>query len=145
MPAEVLETSELVAEAFRLQAMVVAAMEAMARESGLTNARWQALCALVEGPATVAAAARSLGLARQSVQRTMDGLAEAGFVEYRDNPDHVRARLAHLTEQGRAVVEKLRADQAGWLAAISQDLPPANLRIAKGVMRGLIGRVVGLG
>jgi DNA-binding MarR family transcriptional regulator len=142
--AEVLETSELFAEVFRLQAAVVAAMEEMARESGLTGARWQVLCALADGPVTVASAARSLGLARQSVQRTADGLVDSGFVEYRDNPDHVRARLAYLTGQGRVAVEKLRADQAEWLETIARDLPPANLRIAKGVVRGLIGRVVGL-
>ncbi len=63
---------------------------------------------------TVAQIARTLGLARQSVQRVADALEGTGLVSYEDNPRHRRARLAGLTPEGRAVLERIQAAQRPW-------------------------------
>jgi DNA-binding MarR family transcriptional regulator len=66
------------------------------------------------GPMTVAQIARTLGLARQSVQRVADALESAGLLRYEDNPRHRRARLTALTRDGRTVLERIQAAQRPW-------------------------------
>src|SRR6476646_6993728 len=85
--------SGLVVRLFRLNGLVAAEGEALARPAGQTTARWQVLASVEDAPATVAQVARTLGLARQSVQRVADVLAAGGLVRYEDNPHHARARL----------------------------------------------------
>ena len=78
--------SGLVVRLFRLNGLVAAEGDALARPAGQTAARWQVL-AMVEGaPATVAQIARTLGLARQSVQRVADLLEFGGIGPIRGEP-----------------------------------------------------------
>lgn len=141
MPEAGQETSLLFDEISRLHSALTAALGDMAKDYGLSGGRWKVLTALEDGSATVASIARMIGLTRQSVQRSMDNLATSGFVEYRDNPDHKRAKLARLTDKGTSALAELSAKQAAWFTEISSDLPPANIRIATGIIRGLVGRV----
>jgi DNA-binding MarR family transcriptional regulator len=62
-------------------------------------------------PPTVPQIGRSLGHPRQVIQRAADALIVRGLVDWRDNPDHKRARLLVATAEG----ERLRhlADVAG--------------------------------
>ena len=103
--------SALVARVFRLNGLLAAAGDTLSRPAGQTSARWQVLAMLENGPATVAEAARTLGLARQSIQRTADLLEADGLVAYLDNPRHRRARLASLTEKGKAALATIQAAQ----------------------------------
>lgn len=135
------DAAVLVAETFRLQAALMKAAETLARDCGLTAARWQVLDALRDRPATVAALARTLGLTRQSVRRTARRLEQDGHLSFAANPDHRRAELAELTDQGRAALTQLDQRQADWLARASRDLPAANIRIATGLLRGLRSRL----
>ena len=80
--------SGVVIRLIRLQGFLAEAGDELARPAGQTSARWQVLAAIEAGPATVADIARTLTLARQSVQRVADALAEGGIVEYLDNPRH---------------------------------------------------------
>ena len=88
----------------RLSALFSAKGEALARPSGQTLARWVALNAAAEAPATVAEISRRFGFARQSVQRVADLLVEDGLAVYEDNPRHRRAKLLVPTRRGREVV-----------------------------------------
>ena len=54
-------------------------------------------------PPTVPQIGRSLGHARQVVQRATKALIENGLVEPRSNPDHKRAPLLVATPEGRAI------------------------------------------
>ena len=83
-----------------LNGLLAAAGDALARPAGQTSARWQVLAMVEDGDHTVAETARTLGLARQSVQRVADLLEADGLVRYVDNPRHRRARLIRLTERG---------------------------------------------
>ena len=91
-------------------------------------------------PATVARIARTLGLARQSVQRVADALEAGGLVAYADNPHHRRARLVGLTSAGRISLDAIQADQRPWAdrlgATIGESGSPTNERPAGPRPRG---------
>ena len=106
--------SGLVVRLFRLNGILAAEGDALARPTGQSSARWQVLAMVEGGPMTVAQIARTLGLARQSVQRVADALASAGLLSYEDNPRHRRARLAGLTNEGQSVLERIQAAQRPW-------------------------------
>lgn len=94
----------LVLETFRLNGALVAIGDGLTAPIGLSTARWQVLGAIAaeQDEPTVSRLARSMGLARQSVQRVVDDLARAGLVDFDDNPHHKRARLVRFTSEGRA-------------------------------------------
>ena len=100
--------SGLVVRLFRLNGILAAEGDALARPTGQSSARWQVLAMVEGGPMTVAQIARTLGLARQSVQRVADALVSTGLLSYEDNPRHRRARLAGLTKDGRAVLARIQ-------------------------------------
>ena len=95
---------------------------------GQTSARWRVLAAIEDDPATVAAIARALGQARQSVQRVADLLAAAGLARYRDNPDDRRAMRLELTSRGRSTLRTIQAAQRGWADALGAELVERELR-----------------
>jgi len=120
--------SGLVVRLFRLNGLVAAEGDALARPAGQTTARWQVLAAVEETPSTVAQIARMLGLARQSVQRVADVLEEAGLVRYDDNPRHRRARLVALTTPGRATLAMIQSAQRPWANAHGAAVGERDLR-----------------
>jgi DNA-binding MarR family transcriptional regulator len=77
-----------------------------------------------DGPRTVPAIARRLGLSRQGVQRVANDLRAEGLVELRTNPDHARSPLVALTPTGADTVTQLFADS---------DQMRAELLVAAGV------------
>ena len=118
--------TNLVLEVFRLNGLLLAAGDRLAEPAGLTAARWQVLGVADHGPAPVANVARIMGLTRQTVQTTADALERDGFVEYRNNPHHRRAKLIVLTDKGRAALRQVEARQAEWagrLGASEADAP----------------------
>ena len=106
--------SELVVHLFRLNGILAAEGDALVRPTGQTSARWQVLAMVEDGPHTVAEIARTLGLARQSVQRVADALETAGLLAFEDNPHHRRARLAALTMEGRETLARIQGAQRPW-------------------------------
>lgn len=112
---------------FRLNGRLLAAGDRMAAPVGQSSARWQVLGVVDHGPITVAAVARTMGLARQSVQRTADLLVEEGLAAYEDNPADRRARLLKPTARGRKAVRAIEAAQAEWAARLGGALGAAEL------------------
>ena len=126
--------SGLVVRLFRLNGLVAAEGDALARPAGQTAARWQVLAMVEDVPATVAQIARTLGLARQSVQRVTDLLEGAGLIRYEDNPRHQRARLVALTEEGRRALSTIQAAQRPWADALGAKVGERDLRRASAVL-----------
>jgi DNA-binding MarR family transcriptional regulator len=122
--------SALVVRLFRLNGILAAEGDALARPAGQSSARWQVLAMIEAGPVTVAQIARTLGLARQSVQRVADALEAAGLVAYEDNPRHRRARLVALTGQGRDTLSSIQAAQRPWADALGGAVGERDLRRA---------------
>lgn len=129
--------SELLVEVFRVNGLLLAAGDELARPAGLTSARWQVLGVVDHGPATVAQVARIMGLTRQSVRQTADALERDKLVEFVPNPAHQRARLMTLTPAGRAALLYVEERQPAWANAIAQRLPHDELKTCLGVLRDL--------
>jgi DNA-binding MarR family transcriptional regulator len=122
--------SGLVVRLFRLNGLLAAEGETLARPTGQTTARWQVLAMVEDAPLTVAQIARTLGLARQSVQRVADALEQVGMVTYEDNPRHRRARLVTLTEEGRVTLSTIQAAQRPWADTLGKSVGERELRQA---------------
>lgn len=135
------EAARLVQECFRLHGALKAAADRLARDHGLTSARWQVLDAVWDEPRSVAGIGRYMGLTRQSALRSVARLELDGFVELIDNPEHRRARLVILTEKGRDTLSRLAEAQSEWIDGVAHQLEPVNLRMATGVLRGLTAGV----
>jgi len=110
--------SELALTTFRLNGQVLALAEELARPVGLTAARWQVLGAVLSEPLPVAAIAREMGMARQSVQRIADILVDSGLAEYSENPSHRRAKLLAPTNDGLAAVRRIDPAHARAASAL---------------------------
>jgi DNA-binding MarR family transcriptional regulator len=116
------ELSDLVLSIFRLNGFLLRAGDRLTAEVGLTTARWQVLGAVLHEPLTVAAIARNMGLARQSVQRTADLLVEEGLCEYSPNPAHRRAKLLSSTDEGLNSVRRLGPGVSAWSKRVRESV-----------------------
>jgi DNA-binding MarR family transcriptional regulator len=126
--------SALVIAVFRLNGLLAAEGDALARPAGQTSARWLVLAVVENGPATVAQIARILGLARQSVQRVADLLEADGLADFVDNPGHRRAKLLRLTPRGRRTLRKIQTAQRAWADELGGRIGDAELSRATTVL-----------
>ena len=90
--------------------------------------------ALADGPLPAAQIARKMGLARQSVQRIVDILAEEQVVEFAENPYHQRAKLVGLTTQGSKLYHEVMRRQMKWANQLAQELSAQELNAAVQLM-----------
>lgn len=130
----------LMADVYALAGASRETSEQIARERGQTAARWHVMSVVSEEAFTVPAIARRLGLARQSVQRVVNDLAEAGLVTLEANPEHQRSPLVSLTDAGRDVLEELfrRSDAARTALLDRAGVSVTDLDEARGVIRSLL-------
>ncbi|MBB3658374.1 DNA-binding MarR family transcriptional regulator [Rhizobium sp. BK650] len=122
----------------RLSAHLQAEGDALAKPAGQTSARWQVLAAADHAPMSVADAARTLGLARQGVQRIADLLEGEGLIAYRANPVHQRAKLMELTDAGKRALADISARQAVWANAHGAAYGEERLRHAASLINQII-------
>jgi DNA-binding MarR family transcriptional regulator len=120
--------TEIVLEVLRLNRLMLDAGDALTAPLGLTSARWQVLGVVEHGPAPVAQVARTMGLKRQTVQETANGLEAAGFIEFAPNPRHRRAKLLVMTPKGDAAMEELRRRHASWANELAESHQAAALQ-----------------
>jgi DNA-binding MarR family transcriptional regulator len=99
----------LVANVFHLAGVFRRQGEDIARLAGRTQAEWQFLSAVSDGPRTVPQVARRLGYTRQSVQRTAAHLESGSLVRFAANPDHKKSALVELTAAGRNALDRINA------------------------------------
>jgi DNA-binding MarR family transcriptional regulator len=134
--------TELILEVFRVNGDLLAEGDRLTKPLGQTSARWQILGALRNGPQPVAAIARDMGLARQSVQRTADLLEAQGLVEYAPNPAHRRAKLVRLGPDGQDVLGEISRRQVAWTNRLARAVgSDAEIRQALEVVRKLRGEL----
>jgi DNA-binding MarR family transcriptional regulator len=129
--------TELVLEVFRLNRLLLDAGDELTAPAGLSSARWQVMGVVEHGPIPVSNVARIMGLTRQSVQQTADGLAADGLVAWTDNPHHRRAKLMSLTPAGREALDLVQRRHAEWANRIGGTQPTEEMRAALGVLRHL--------
>jgi DNA-binding MarR family transcriptional regulator len=126
---------DILAELFRLRAVLLESSERIAASAGLTTARWQILGVIADEPVTVSQIARRLGLTRQSVQETTDTMGQEGLVTLADNPHHRRARLVTPTARARRALAQLQPRQEQFAEAMGAPHTLASLRSTLGVLR----------
>ena len=129
--------TELILETFRFNGRLLTAGDSLTRPFKLSSARWQVLGAIVEKPLSVAQIARNMGVARQSVQRLADNLEKIGIVEYAPNPDHERAKLVRLSDEGYRVVRSLTQRQIRWANEIASSASSGEIASALSLMKNL--------
>ncbi len=113
----------LVDETSRLNGRLKSLFAASRQTVGLNESEMMVLNAVVEAEhaPTVAQIGRSLGHARQLIQRAANSLMDAGLIEADDNPHHKRAPLLRPTKNGLA----LKRDADAKAEAIAEELIPA--------------------
>jgi DNA-binding MarR family transcriptional regulator len=114
--------NDLVLTIFWLNGFFLDAADRLTAGSGLTTARWQVLGAVLHEPLTVAAIARDMGLARQSVQRTANLLVEEGLCEFVPNPAHRRAKLLSATDHGLETLRQLGPRAIAWSKRVRESV-----------------------
>jgi DNA-binding MarR family transcriptional regulator len=129
-------TTDLILTVFRLNGRLIDAGNGLVKDLGLTSAWWQVLGALSLSPMPlpVAHIARNMGLARQSVQRITDLLANEGMVRFAPNPHHQRAKLLVLTDRGAAAVAAAGERQRPWACHLAAGLTEERLIVALEVL-----------
>ncbi len=137
----------LILETFQLNGRLLVAGDRLTKSVGLTSARWQVMGRLnrTQHPLTVSHIARTMGLQRQSVQRTVDLLASEGLVTLVENPHHVRSKLVALTQLGREKLKKVERLQVTWANRIADGISAGELNAAIMLMRNLRHRLGGRG
>ena len=122
-------------EIVRLNVLLASGLDRLMEHLDLSRALWQVLRAVGSAPSPMAQIARDLKLTRQSVRRSANVLEDKGLVEFQDNPDHRRAKLVAMTEQGASVLEHAEKRQADWASDISKGLKSEDLTAALYVIR----------
>jgi len=126
--------SWLAFQVLRLSGLLTEAGDRLSAPAGQSSARWQVLAAIEHEPSSVADIARSLGLARQSVQRIADVLEREGYTVYEENPKHRRAKLLRLTRTGRSSLRSIQVAQRAWANEVGKSLGVSELRRASEVL-----------
>ncbi|WP_164821343.1 MarR family winged helix-turn-helix transcriptional regulator [Paenibacillus koleovorans] len=114
--------SRFVIGIFRINGALMRNGDRITKAIGQSSARWHVLGQANFQPQTVAAIARNMGHARQSVQRVADVLVHEGLALYADNPMDRRAKLLCVTPEGEAVIAQINARNAAWAADILPQL-----------------------
>jgi DNA-binding MarR family transcriptional regulator len=127
--------TDLIIEVFRANGLLLEAGDRLTHPVGLSSARWQVLGVVEHGPISVAHVARTMSLARQSVQQTADGLEQDGFITYAENPFHRRSKLMRLTPKGRAALDDVEQRRVAWANAIAEAFAVEDLRAAIDLLR----------
>jgi DNA-binding MarR family transcriptional regulator len=124
----------LISQVVQLIRLFTVAGEALAKPAGQTLARWLVLETIDPASATVAQIARTMHLARQSVQRLADVLVRDGFAIYEDNPAHRRAKLLRPTPEGRSALRAIQAAQRVWADRLGAEIGEAELQQASAIL-----------
>jgi DNA-binding MarR family transcriptional regulator len=127
--------TDLVIEVFRLNGLLLSAGDRLSAPAGLTSARWQVLGVVDPEPVPVADIARTMGLARQSVQEIADALVRDGLATWSENPKHKRAKCLGLTERGVDALYDVEQAHAVWANEAAAALDPERVRAAVALLR----------
>lgn len=129
--------TSLVDELARLHGRLRSVFAASWRNAGLSESEMMVLTAVVEAkrPPTVPQIGRSLGEARQLVQRAVNSLVLRELVEAGQNPDHKRAALLRATDTGFALKREIDAEADAIGMGLGERVDLDNARAAAALLR----------
>ena len=131
--------TSLVDEVARLKGRLKGVFATSWRGAGLGESELMVLTAVVEAerPPTVPQIGRSLGEARQLVQRAVNVLVMRELVETLPNPDHKRAVLLRATAAGLALKREIDRQADAIATSLGQGVDLDNARAAAALLRSL--------
>ena len=92
---------------------------------------------LHKGPSPVNIIGAKIRLSSGSITAAIDRLERKGMVERRDDPADRRARIVHLTAEGRKVIECAFADHEAAMERATSGLTPEERTLAISLLRKL--------
>jgi len=89
------------------------------------------------GEQTVPQMARDRSVSRQHVQTLINQLAEAGYVEFIENPAHKRSAFARLTPLGKKTVDRMNRREHKLLSKSGVGVPDRKMHEAAETLRAV--------
>ena len=126
--------TELIRSVFPLNGRLLEAGDRISSKVGLSSALWQVLGAINDNPRTVPQIGRIMGLARQSVQRSVNILESDGLVELVANPDHKTSPIVQLTAKGENAFSEVMKIQIDWSNNLATTFRTKDLQVAVAVL-----------
>ena len=130
--------TDVILTTFQLNGRLMEVAQELGANGGLTAAWWQVLGGILDQPRSVSAIGRRMGMTRQGVQRVADLLVERGLAEYRQNPDHRRAKLLTCTEAGYWAIRQIALVQHPFANRLGAEIGSDRLRETLATMRALV-------
>ena len=123
--------TDIVLEIFKLNGLLNSQGDRLAKEFGLSSARWKVLGAIyMQGSAqTVSQIAHNMGQSRQAIQKVVTAMKRDGFIVLKDNPKHKKAKLIALTSKGVEAYQALDKKQIIWSNACAETLDIEKLEV----------------
>jgi MarR family transcriptional regulator, transcriptional regulator for hemolysin len=119
------------------------AIDKRLKDLGVGQSGWMtiAMIAKAREPLSQRALADLLGIEGPSVVAMLDRLERDGLVRREPSPLDRRVKLAHLTDDGRALYAKVREEADAFRSAMLDGLDPATLNAAADLLEGLRARI----
>ncbi|AIV73936.1 marR family protein [Burkholderia pseudomallei] len=133
--------TEIILEIFKVNTALLDAGTEVTHDNTISSFRWQILAAVRDGGKTAAQIGRELGMSRQITLWNAQFLADAGYIEFADNPGHRRAGLIVLTEHGKATLEDITRSQIAWSNTLAQGFDQSELDATLKVLTALRDRL----
>lgn len=129
----------LISEVFLLQGRLTSIFAAIREVADLSGVETLTLSAVISAaePVTVPQIGRSLGHARQVVQRAANVLEGRGLLTTQDNPGHKRAAFLVPTPAGLELKREFDAVADEIMATLTKDLDPTAVRASHNGLRQL--------
>jgi len=129
--------TELVLETFRFNGLLMEASDQRIKHLGITSTLWKVLSALSDAPMSMAKVARNMGLTRQSVRRSVNRLKDKGLAYCSENPDHQRAKLISITNNGAILLDEINEIQIEWSNDVASRLKVDKLNLTTETMKAI--------
>lgn len=119
------------------------AIDKRLKDLGVGQSGWMtiAMIAKAKEPLSQRALADLLGIEGPSIVSMLDRLERDGLVRREPSPLDRRVKLAHLTDDGRALYAKVRKEADAFRSAMLDGLDPATLNAATDLLEGLRSRI----
>ncbi len=119
------------------------AIDKRLKDLGVGQSGWMtiAMIAKAKEPLSQRALADLLGIEGPSIVSMLDRLERDGLVRREPSPLDRRVKLAHLTDDGRALYAEVRKEADAFRAAMLDGLDPATLNAATDLLEGLRARI----
>lgn len=119
------------------------AIDKRLKDLGVGQSGWMtiAMIAKAREPLSQRALADLLGIEGPSIVSMLDRLERDGLVRREPSPLDRRVKLAHLTDDGRALYAKVRKEADAFRSAMLDGLDPATLNAAADLLEGLRARI----